>query len=237
MGCSSIFLTTALDEGRQRVVMAIDRRDGHMLWEHFAWTGEPEETHRMNGWASATCATNGEVVIAFFGRGGLHGYTLDGKHHWSRDLGQFDGPWGTAASPIFYRNAVIQNCDSESKESSVAAFDAAPGETIWNTPRDAVRGWSTPLLIRAGGARGTGAERREGSPRLRSGDGRELWFCKGFAGRGEPVPAFADGHLYVVNGLAGDVYAVRPAATATSPRRIACGIRRAAAAATCRRPS
>ncbi len=40
--------------------------------------------------------------------------------------------------------------------------------------------------------------------------GRELWWCQGFNGRGEPVPAYAHGLLYVVNGLSGDVYAVRP---------------------------
>ena len=108
-----IFLTTALDDGRQRVVLAFDRRDGKLLWQQVAWTGQPEDTHKMNGWASATCATNGQVVVAFFGRGGLHAYSLDGKHLWSRDLGTFDGPWGTAASPIFYGNSLIQNCDSE----------------------------------------------------------------------------------------------------------------------------
>ncbi|HVU89304.1 MAG TPA: PQQ-binding-like beta-propeller repeat protein [Pirellulales bacterium] len=205
-----IFLTTALDQGKQRVVMALDRRDGHLLWEQVAWTGEPEETHRMNGWASASCATNGEVVIAFFGRGGLHGYTLDGKHLWSRDLGQFAGPWGTAASPIFYRNLIIQNCDSESKESSVTAFDCRTGETVWNTPRDAVRGWSTPILIRANGREEMILNGEKGVRGYDPASGRELWFCKGFAGRGEPVPAFAHGKLFVVNGLAGDVYAVRP---------------------------
>jgi hypothetical protein len=70
---NQIFLTTAIDKGRQRVVFAIDRRDGKLLWEHVAWTGEPEPSHAMNGWASSTCATNGKVVVAFFGRGGLHG--------------------------------------------------------------------------------------------------------------------------------------------------------------------
>jgi len=40
--------------------------------------------------------------------------------------------------------------------------------------------------------------------------GEELWWCKGFNGRGEPVPAYAHGLLYVVNGLFGDIYAVRP---------------------------
>src|ERR1700693_2751004 len=66
-----IFLTSALDEGRQRIVYCIDARDGRLLWEHTAWTGEPEKTHPMNNWASATCATDGEIVVAFFGKGGL----------------------------------------------------------------------------------------------------------------------------------------------------------------------
>ncbi len=144
----SIFLTTALDGGRQRVVFAIDRRDGRMLWQHVAWTGEPEPSHVMNGHASATCATNGKVVVAFFGRGGLHAYSLDGKPLWSRDLGAFEGPWGTAASPIFYGDMVIQNCDSESPESFLLAVDYRTGETVWKAPRQRIRGWSTPILIK-----------------------------------------------------------------------------------------
>jgi outer membrane protein assembly factor BamB len=210
---NQIFLTTSLEKGRQRIVLALDRSDGKKLWEHVAWTGDPEESHVMNGWASATCATNGKVVVAFFGRGGLHGYSLDGKHLWSRDLGRFDGPWGTAASPVFYGDVVIQNCDSESKDSSLMAIDSHTGETVWTTGREAMRGWSTPVLIRA-------AEREElvvnGHSAVRGYEpatGRELWSCASYNGRGEPVPAFAHGKLYVVNGLAGDVYAVRPGGT------------------------
>ncbi len=205
-----IFLTSALDKGRQRVVFAVDRKSGKLLWQHVAWTGEPEPSHVMNGWASSSCATNGKVVVAFFGRGGMHAYSLDGQHLWSRNLGQFEGPWGTAASPIFHGDLVIQNCDSESKESSLLAVDARTGETVWNTPREVVRGWSTPIVIR-------GAQREElilnSHTGVRSYDprsGRELWWCKGFNGRGEPVPAYENGLLYVVNGLAGDIYSVRP---------------------------
>ena len=77
-----IFLTTALDDGKQRLVFCLDARDGRLLWEHVAWTGEPEKSHDMNGWASATCSTDGEIVTAFFGKGGLHAYTVDGKHLW-----------------------------------------------------------------------------------------------------------------------------------------------------------
>ena len=62
-----IFLTSALDNGRQRIVACFDTQDGSALWEHVAWTGEPEKIHQMNSWASATCATDGEVVVASFG--------------------------------------------------------------------------------------------------------------------------------------------------------------------------
>jgi outer membrane protein assembly factor BamB len=205
-----IFLTTALDGGRQRMVFAVDRESGRILWEDICWTGDPEATHNMNGHASATCATNGKVVIAFFGRGGLHGYSLEGKRLWSRDLGTFEGPWGTAASPIFYGDTVIQNCDSESPESSLLAVNWQTGETIWQTPREVIRGWSTPVVIKT-------PEREElilnSQVGVRSYDpktGAELWWCEGFNGRGEPLPAYAHGLLYSLNGQPGDIYAVRP---------------------------
>ena len=205
-----IFLTAALENGKQRIVFCVDRHDGKLLWEQLAWTGEPEESHKMNGWASATCATNGKVVVAFFGRAGLHAYALDGKHLWSRDLGRFDGPWGAAASPVFHGNLIIQNCDSESKESSLLAVDSQTGDTVWNTPRLTNRGWSTPLMIRSGVRAELILNGYDGVRGYDPATGKELWFCKGYNGRGEPVPAFEHGLLYVINGLPGELYAVRP---------------------------
>ena len=105
-----IFLTAALESGRQRVVLCVDRRNGKIIWQETVWTGTPEKTHTMNGWASATCATDGERVVAFFGRGGLHCFDVAGKKLWSKDLGTFEGPWGTGASPLIVDNLVIQNC-------------------------------------------------------------------------------------------------------------------------------
>ncbi|MGD9724275.1 MAG: PQQ-binding-like beta-propeller repeat protein [Pirellulales bacterium] len=205
-----IFLTSALDGGKQRVVLAIDRRTGRTLWEQTAWTGEPEPSHVMNGHASATCATNGDVVVAFFGRGGLHAYTVDGKPLWSRDLGQFDGPWGTAASPILHGDLVIQNCDSESAEASLLAVNARTGETVWSTPRKNMRGWSTPIIIQTGKREELVLNGHHHIQAYDPKDGHELWACETFNGRGEPVPAFAHDRLFVMNGLAGDIYCVQP---------------------------
>src|SRR5207248_1468919 len=95
-----VFLTSAVDAGRTRLVTCVDRRSGKVLWEKEAWNGSPEPSHAQNGWATATCATDGERVVAFFGKGGLHCYSVDGEPLWSRDLGSFPGEWGTAASPV-----------------------------------------------------------------------------------------------------------------------------------------
>src|SRR5215475_911965 len=103
-----IFLTSALDSGKTRLVFCVDRNNGKVLWEHEAWTGTPEASHAMNGWASASCVTDGERVVAFFGKGGIHCYSVEGKPLWKRDLGSFPGPWGSSASPIIVGDLVIQ---------------------------------------------------------------------------------------------------------------------------------
>jgi outer membrane protein assembly factor BamB len=165
----------------------------------------------MNSWATASCATDGELVFAFFGEGGLHCYTVDGKKKWSKELGSFPGNWGNAASPVILGDHVIQNCDA-SGASYLLAIEKKTGKQVWRTKRaDKPRGgWSTPILIDTG-------KRKElilnGEFGVRSYDpksGRDYWFCKGFNGRGTPVPAWGHGMLYVINGKPGDVYAVKP---------------------------
>ncbi|MSR56117.1 MAG: hypothetical protein EXS05_00345 [Planctomycetaceae bacterium] len=207
-----IFLTSALEDGRQRLVLAFDAQDGKPLWEHIAWSGEPEPIHQMNSWASASCATDGEIVAAFFGRGGLHGYTLDGKHLWSRDLGRFEMPWGTAACPVVVGDLVIQNCDADF-DSRIVGVDKRTGEIVWSTPRPNFRGWSTPILIQAEGHAELVVNGHAGVTAYDPASGKELWFCKSFNGRGEPTVTPAGSLLCAVNGLVGDIYAIRPGGT------------------------
>jgi hypothetical protein len=45
--------------------------------------------------------------------------------------------------------------------------------------------------------------------------GRELWYCQGFKGRGEPTVTPAGGLLHVINGQPGDIYAVTPGGSGT----------------------
>jgi len=205
-----IFLTTALESGRERVVLCVDRQNGKILWEKSLWKGEPEPTHKMNGWASSTCATDGERVYAFFGKGGgLFCLSVDGELLWNRPLGDFPSPWGTAACPVLVDGLVIQNCDSEG-DSFLLAVDARTGKDVWRTPRESLRGWSTPVLIET-------ADRREivlqGETGVRAYDpktGKQLWQTTGSRGRGTPTVTPANGLLYVVPGRPGRTIAIRP---------------------------
>lgn len=205
-----IFLTSAEDRGAERLVFALDRGTGKLLWKQTAWKGTPEPSHQMNGWASATCATDGERVYAFFGHGGgLFCYSRDGEKLWDLPLGEFPGPWGTAACPVLAGNLVLQNCDAEGA-AKLIGVDKFTGKIIWSTPRENQRGWSTPLLVHEGDKTLAVLNGHSGTRCYDAETGKEIWFCPGFNGRGEPTITPNDkGHFFAVNGLAGDVYAIR----------------------------
>jgi outer membrane protein assembly factor BamB len=71
-------------------------------------------------------------------------------------------------------------------------------------------GWSTPIVIEVAGRRELVLSGEPGVNAYDPATGRELWFSQSPAGRGEPVPVFAHGLLYVVCGLAGNTYALKP---------------------------
>jgi len=206
-----LFVTSASPDGMKRWVHCLGRQSGKVLWEKETACAKPEALHKMNTHATSSCVTDGERVIAFFGPGGIHCFDLDGNPKWSRDLGAFPGDWGVGGSPIIDGNLVIQNCDAEGP-SSIVALDKVTGETVWTTKRqDAPKGgWSTPIIIQAGGHRELLLNGEFGLNAYDPATGKDLWFCKGFTGRGEPVPAFANGQIYVVNGKPGNTYVVKP---------------------------
>lgn len=210
-----IFVTTSekTSSGQAaRTVLCVNRADGRILWKQQVSAGPGEELHKMNTWATPSCATDGERVVAYFGPGGLHCFDMDGKKQWSRDeLVEVVGPWGFAASPIILGDKIIQNCDSFG-ESYLIALNKASGKEIWRSKRKELPrgGWSTPILIDTGKRKELVLNGEFGVQGYDPETGEDYWFCKSFNGRGTPVPAFAAGVLITVNGKPGDVYAVRP---------------------------
>ena len=63
-----------------------------------------EYVHYKNGYASATPATDGELVYASFGRHGLVAFDFNGKIVWQHKFGIIDNYHGPAGSPVLYKD-------------------------------------------------------------------------------------------------------------------------------------
>ena len=208
---NKIFLTASENSGNKRSLLCFTKDKGKLLWQKsVSYKGE-ESSHRMNGWCTPTPATEGNRVVAFFGPAGMHCFDTDGKKIWELQLGDFPGSWGAAASPIIINGIVYQNCDSMGP-SRLIAVSLETGKIMWDTPRvEKPRGgWSTPICIGVNNKKQLVVNGEYGVRGYDLSNGNELWFCKGFNGRGSPVPFFGNGLLYVVNGKPGDLYAVSP---------------------------
>jgi hypothetical protein len=73
------------------MLYAIDKRSGTIRWERTAAQGEPRnKRHIKSTYASSSPATNGRIVVAWFGSQGIHAYDFDGGLRWSVDLGRVD---------------------------------------------------------------------------------------------------------------------------------------------------
>ena len=208
-----LYITTASKNGKVRSVLCLDASTGSSIWRQDIKCASPEGVHKMNSHATPSCATDGERVIAFFGPAGLHCFDANnGKKLWTKeDLGDFPGEWGIAGSPILLGDAVIQNCDSTGP-SYLLAVDKKSGKTLWKTKRETKPrgGWSTPIIIDTGKRKEIVLNGEFGVKGYSAETGKELWFCKSFNGRGSPVPYFANGLVYTVNGKPGDIYVVKP---------------------------
>jgi outer membrane protein assembly factor BamB len=225
-----LYLTASSNDGRERYVLAIRTSDGKVLWKQTASTGDdPGRTHEWNGFASASCAIDGERVYAFFGTPGLFCYDRDGRLLWQHFFGTFTSErgWGTAASPMLFEDLVIQNCDNdgqnflpkgskgEAAPMALVALDKKTGEVRWTTSRNQGRGFSTPRLITVEGGR---VDLVLNGPNGLWGydphSGKELWRCTRFAPNeqhkfGEPMPVDDGRTLFVSSGRPGPCQALR----------------------------
>lgn len=139
-------------ESLKRHLVCLDRKTGKRRWMSTVNAKLPEETYRgmfaENGYASHTPVSDGEVVVAFFGKSGVYAYDLQGHELWKADAGEeLDRRgWGSASSPILYQNQVIVTASVESH--SIIAFDRTSGKQLWKQEADGFSGtWGTPILV------------------------------------------------------------------------------------------
>jgi outer membrane protein assembly factor BamB len=132
-----LFLTTALDLGRERALLCLNKRDGKELWRKSYALPTHRPGNRNASYANGSPVVDAQCVIAcFVSRDHFWVRSFDhaGNEQWSRDLGPFDSQHGHGASPMVYENTVIVTNDQDG-ESFIIALDLTTGKPVWKTPR------------------------------------------------------------------------------------------------------
>jgi outer membrane protein assembly factor BamB len=175
------------DEGGEqkdlkRHLLCLDRKKGTILWEKKVEAKLPETPYggflALHGYASSTPVTDGERVYVFFGKSGVFAFDFKGKQLWQASVGTGTHGWGSASSPVLYKDLLIVNAGVES--GSLVALKKKDGTEEWKA--GGVGGtWNSPVLV----------DGKDGKEELvvratRSllgfdpAKGKKLWHCDGF---------------------------------------------------------
>jgi outer membrane protein assembly factor BamB len=142
-------------EDLKRHLLCLNCADGKILWDTAVEAVLPEDPYSgyisEHGYASSTPVTDGNGVYAFFGKTGVLAFDFDGNKLWQVSVGteSSNRRWGSAASPILYKDFVIVNASEESR--SIRALDKATGKEIWKAEGDAMElAYGTPFMADIG---------------------------------------------------------------------------------------
>lgn len=232
-----IFLTQPLSATKQRALLCLDRQTGKEQWRSSVEYSEAEASHKTNPYCSASPATDGERVIAWFGSAGLVCWDLQGKELWRCDLGRQEHMWGYGSSPILHNDLCILSFGPGNSEFLVAV-DKQSGEIRWkvpaqddaterrfsgpesdgnandftsNKPRDErLRGsWSTPIIVQVDGHSELIATLPRRVSAFDPATGKLLWTCGGSGPLVYASPMESDGVIVALGGYNGGSLAVR----------------------------
>ncbi len=185
----------------QFTIMALNRRDGGVVWKKSLREEWPHEGGHVTGsLASNSPVTDGERLYVFLGSRGLYCLDLKGEVLWSKNLGRMQTlhAHGEGSSPVLYDDTLIVCWDHEG-ESFLYAFDKRTGAQRWKVARDEKTSWSTPLVVEH---EGRAQVIVSATKRVRGYDlatGTELWECAGLTDNVVSSPV-SDGRGIVISG-------------------------------------
>lgn len=164
-------------EDLKRHLLAVSLKDGSTLWNQAIPAKLPEEDKiRDHGFAASTPAADTDRVYTFFGKSGVFAFDHTGKQLWQADVGSRTHGWGSASSPVLYKDLVIINASVESD--SLIALDRATGQQKWSV-KGIKESWNTPILVTDKSGRQELVVAIQGKVLAFDPDtGKELWSCK-----------------------------------------------------------
>jgi len=134
-----------------RHLLCVDANTGKTLWEKTLPAPLPEDPYQgfisEHGYASHTPVTDGMVVVAYFGKGGVIAYDLEGTELWRKETGTRPSSkgWGSSTSPIIYGDTVFVNAAEESN--TIFAFNKKTGDELWKQEAESlVSHYGAPVI-------------------------------------------------------------------------------------------
>ena len=177
-----IFLTTALAETQDRMLLSLDRKTGRILWQKTVLKAPLEAMNKENSLASSTPVTDGqEVFVTFLDGSNVVVAALDftGRERWLVRPGDFKSQWGFAHSPVLFEDKVIVACQSKG-ENFIVALGRADGATRWKAAlKNPSQSYSPPLIREMAGRVQMVVPGNSAVTSYDPKDGRELWAVDG----------------------------------------------------------
>lgn len=190
-------------ENLKRHLIALDRKTGKTIWNKAIAAKLPEEDKiRDHGFAASTPAVDADRIYTFFGKTGVLAFDHQGKELWRTEVGSQTSGWGSAASPVLWKDLVFINASVESE--SLVALDRKTGKEKWRAS-GIKEAWNTPLVVTADSGReelvvATAGKVMAFAPAT----GKPFWTCKTDIGWYMVPSVVADkGIVYCLGGRSG----------------------------------
>ena len=191
---------------QQFVVYSINRNNGNIIWQRVVREQFPHEgTHKDGSFASQSCATDGEYLIASFGSYGIYCFDLKGNMIWEKDLGDMSirASFGEGSSPVLYKDFLVINWDHE-KDSYIFVLNKTNGDVIWKKERDEITSWSTPLVVEVKGIPQLIVTATGKSIAYDLNNGDIIWEISGLTANVIPSPVTDGKMVYLMSGYRGN---------------------------------
>ncbi len=203
--CFTGYATSSREPGDmeklKRHLICLNLADGKILWETATPADLPEQDRirESHGYASSTPAADAERVYTFYGKSGVFAFDHSGKQLWRAKVGDKLNGWGSATSPVLYKDALLVNASIESD--SLVALDKKTGKELWRA-NGTTESWHAPAIVTAANGKDEIVIAKNGRVMgIDAATGENLWSVKtGIPWYMCPTPVTENGIAYVIGG-------------------------------------
>ena len=202
-----VYVTTCIEDEQKRLLLAIDRATGKVVWDRVVVVAPLERKNDLNSYASSTPLTDGRhvwVTFLDFPKVLVVCYDAAGREVWRRSPGDLYAVHGFTSSLLAYKDMVILAADQDAelpKRAYIVALDQATGEERWRIDRpNRVRSYCPPVVFEAAGKPQMVLSGSKCVASYDPGTGRPLWIVDGPTDQFVASLVFTDGVFMMTGG-------------------------------------